>query len=82
MHLTFNFTQGRTEEGILLAISKDHLRVAIPGREDIVELRLIDGFWTIEDGERVELVSLIRMTDISVPELFADAHPMVSANTQ
>jgi hypothetical protein len=57
MHLTFNFLDGRRMEGMLLTNGRDHMRVAVPGREDAVEFRLVEGYWAAEDGERIELES-------------------------
>jgi hypothetical protein len=66
MHLTFSFLDGRRMEGMLLTIGRDHMRVAVPGREDAVEFRLVEGYWATEDGERLELESVIEMASVTM----------------
>ncbi len=50
---------GRQVEALLLSVSPDRLRVAIPGRADIAEFRMIDGQWTSESGALVELGAIL-----------------------
>ena len=61
MHLTFSFLDGRRMEAMLLTIGRDHMRVAFSGWEDAVEFRLVEGYWAAEDGERIELESIIEL---------------------
>ena len=48
-------------EAVLLSASEDRLRFAIAGRADVTELKRIDGRWTNEGGEPVELGALIAL---------------------
>ena len=66
MHLTFSFPDGRRIEGILLTIGRDHMRVALSAWEDVVEFRRVEGYWTAEDGERIELESIIELESVNM----------------
>jgi len=46
---------GRQLEALILSTSPERMRLAIPGRADIVEFRSIDGQWTSESGAVMEL---------------------------
>lgn len=50
---------GRQVEALLLSVSPDCLRAAIPGRADTAEFRMIDGQWTSESGAQVELGAIL-----------------------
>jgi hypothetical protein len=83
MHLTFSFLDGRRMEGILLTIGIDHMRVALSGWEDAVEFRRMQGYWAAEDGERIELESLIELESVvmnseSDSDAIAEERPLVT----
>jgi hypothetical protein len=67
MYLTFRFPDGHSLEGILLAIGRSKMRVGIPGQPDTLEFELVDGCWTAENGERIELECLIRTSSAGLP---------------
>ena len=79
MHITLSFPDQRRLEGVVLAISADQMRVAVAGKSDTADFRLIDGYWTAESGDRVELDSLIALT--STAEFLASErkHAMTAA---
>ena len=58
MHLIIRDMTGQRHEGIVLAITPDCLRVTLQTREDTIELRLIEGQWTVEGEELVEIEAL------------------------
>jgi hypothetical protein len=53
-------------EGMLLTIGSDHMRVAFSGWEDAVEFRRVEGYWVAEDGERIELESVIELESLVI----------------
>ena len=55
MHTVLIFEGGRRVDALLLSASADHLRVAIRGRGDTVECRMIEGKWYTDQGGRVEI---------------------------
>jgi hypothetical protein len=46
---------GRREEAVMLSVDGNAMRVASPGRDDCLELRLYDGQWVTETNEAVEI---------------------------
>lgn len=54
MYLTIVTAEGRTLEGVLLAVDRTRLRVIFESSADTVEFRLQDGAWTDERGARIE----------------------------
>ena len=55
---------GRQIDALLLSASAERLRMVLPGRSDTSEFRLIEGQWTSESGEHVD-VGAILATDIA-----------------
>ena len=47
------YKNGRTLEGILLALGDKLLRVTVKGEDDAVQFRLVNGLWVSEDCEVV-----------------------------
>jgi hypothetical protein len=58
LYLTMRFSESEKRDGILLALSKGQMRIALEGCTDVVELREVDGQWTLDDGTLVELDGL------------------------
>ena len=67
MHVILCFSTGR-KEGLLLAVGRDRLRLAIPRFNNTVELRLEEGRWISDTGEAVEIESMLCDGTTSVPE--------------
>ena len=59
MHVILSYESGQRTEGILLAVSPGRLRIVIRKLHDTTELHLMDGRWMSEDGDPVEIESLI-----------------------
>ena len=59
MHTVIVFPGGRQVDALLLAASAERLRVVIPGRGDTVEFRLIEGQWTSESGDHVDVGAIL-----------------------
>ena len=78
LYVTMRIPENEKQDGIVLAWSKGHLRIAMEDCADVVELRDVNGQWTLEDGTPVELDGLF--TDGSADkEPFAEFHPCASA---
>jgi len=73
MHLIIAYHDGRRAEAMVLAASTERLRISIPGCDDAMELRVEGDGWITENGERVEIESMIRAEEWSIslpkPEL-------------
>jgi hypothetical protein len=50
---------GRQVDALLLSASAERLRVVMPGRSDTSEFRLIEGRWTSESGEHVDVGAIL-----------------------
>jgi len=49
---------GSTRPAVLLAASRDRMRVTIMGHADALELRQSDGRWILESGSTVEIEAI------------------------
>ena len=50
---------GRQIDALLLSASAERLRVVMRGSRDTAEFRLIEGHWTSESGEHVEVGAIL-----------------------
>ena len=50
---------GRQVDALLLSASAERLRVVMPGKSDTTEFRLIEGRWSSESGEHVEVGAIL-----------------------
>ena len=51
---------GERTEAVLLAIGHHRMRVLVRGQNDAADLQFIKGQWMSDDGDTVEIESLIR----------------------
>jgi len=79
MYIAFSFPDSRRMEGVVLSIRFGYMRVAVPGQTDSMEFHLTDGYWTSENGERVELDSLVAIAGIEADHLSASKPAVTSA---
>ncbi len=59
MHTVLIFSGGRRVDALILSAWPDRLRVVMPGRSETAELRMVDGRWKFENGDRVEIGALM-----------------------
>jgi len=57
-----------------LSASPESLRVAIPGRGDTVEYRMIDGQWQSDRGARIEIGAVWLADGISPSHFLPQTH--------
>ena len=50
-NMTIHYANGKSIEALLLALSPNTLRVAIPGEDDVREFTRINGTWVSDDCE-------------------------------
>ncbi len=55
MLMLMRYYDGRREEAVMLSVAGNAMRVALPGRDDCLELRLYDGQWVTETNEAVDI---------------------------
>ena len=60
---------------LLLAVGKTTMRLAVPGQSDTLELHLIEGHWTGEDGRPVTIDSMIHSGEFDLATVGGDIFP-------
>jgi hypothetical protein len=75
MHMTLCFTTGRRMDSVLLAASKDRMRLAVRDRNETVELRFEQGKWVSEDGGIVEIDAIVWNGNMAVPDYCGQSAP-------
>jgi hypothetical protein len=68
MYMTLCFTTGRRMESVLLAASRDRMRLAVRDRNETIELRYEQGKWISEEGSVVEIDAIVWNGSTAVPE--------------
>ena len=63
MYMLIRYFDGRLREAILLSLSGQVMRVAIPGTDDAVEFTLRDGQWVSDENGTIEIEFLGAMAD-------------------
>jgi hypothetical protein len=59
MSILLLYPTGHIIEGLLLAASRDRMRVAVPDRTDTVEFQLAGSQWLSEEGDLVEMQAIL-----------------------
>jgi hypothetical protein len=75
VHMTLSFATGRRVDGLLLAASKDRMRLAVRNRNETIELYFEAGRWKAEDGGMVEIEALIWNGLTAIPDWCGEAAP-------
>ncbi len=71
---------GRQVDAVLLSASPERLRMVMPGTGDTAEFRLMDGCWTSESGESVEIGAILASDAADVTQVLGSApKPMYAA---
>jgi hypothetical protein len=75
MHLIIRDSKGVTRQGVLLAASRGHFRLIMPGMPDTLDLSRTGEQWSFADGETAEIEALVATGDIQAVcfELFPRA---------
>ena len=78
LYVTMRIAESEMHDGILLALSKGHMRIALDDCADAVELREVNGHWTLDDGTLVELDGVFTDGNTDAA-LFGELYPLASA---
>lgn len=73
MYTVIVYRGGRQVDALLLSASAERMRVVIPGRGDTAEFQLIEGRWTSESGEQVELGAILTEDSADVKRVQGNA---------
>jgi len=78
-YLTMQMSDGQNVDAVVLRVSRERLRLAVPDRADTVELKLVEGQWVDENGARVSLESMWTDDPSSAAGFPEEPLPMASA---
>ena len=81
MHLILRYPSGRLVDGILLATGSDRLRITVRRLNETIELRLEQGQWISEQGERIEVEGWISDGNLGMHEFCSRIGQRVSTAT-
>jgi hypothetical protein len=59
MHIILRYPDGRRVDALLLSQEPSVMRVAIPGRNDTLELTLVRERWVDDDGQKVSIEAIV-----------------------
>jgi hypothetical protein len=59
MLMTIRYQNGLRAEAVVLAASREHMRVAVDSQPDTTELQQVNGRWHMEGGAEIEIEALI-----------------------
>jgi len=79
MYMVIVLPGGRHVDALLLSGSQDRLRVIMPGRTDTAEFQLIEGNWTSETGEQVELGAILAGSSVATSRVLSQTRPRTLA---
>ena len=79
MLVTIRYQSGLRFEAVLLAASRERMRVVVDSRRDTIELHKVDTAWYTEEGSEVEIDSLIPLAGTDVPGFCAVVNPRTTA---
>jgi hypothetical protein len=63
LHILLMYPGGRQQNGLLLARTRERMRVMMPGQADAVEFRMSEGVWMGESGATVEIAAILAASD-------------------
>jgi len=73
MHLVLCYPNGKRVDSLLLATGRHRLRVAVPHRNDAVELHFDNNQWISDAGETVVIESMLCDGTTSIPDTVMSA---------
>ena len=79
MYVMISTKDSQAVGALLLAVSKTKMRLAVPGKSDALELTLIEGQWTAENGDQVSLDSIIQTGELDLLAIGGDVFPKTMA---
>ena len=79
MWMTIRYQDGTRFDAVVLAASRERMRVAVNSQRDTLELRKLDSGWRTEKGEEIEIEALIPIGDADVSRFCAEIYPLTSA---
>ena len=63
MYILLTNEEGRIEEGVILAVSRSVMRIAVRGQSDTAEILLCNGVWMSDCNHRFEIEAVTAGTE-------------------
>jgi hypothetical protein len=79
MLMTIRRQNGLRAEAVVLAASRERMRVAIDSQGDTLELHEVDAHWYTEEGAEIEIEALIPIAGVDVSRFCAAVYPRTIA---
>jgi hypothetical protein len=79
MRMTIRYQSGLRIEAVLLAASRERMRVAIASQRDTIQLHKVDACWYTERGAAIEIEALIPIAGTDVSRFCAAVFPRTNA---
>jgi hypothetical protein len=79
MLMTIRYQNGLRVEAVLLAASRERMRVAIASQRDVIELHQVDACWYTEKGAEIGIEALIPIAGIDTSSFCAAVYPGTNA---
>jgi hypothetical protein len=78
MRMMIRYQSGLRVEAVLLAASRERMRLAIACLRDTIELQKVDARWYSEQGAEIEIEALIPLAGTDVSAFCAAVYPLTS----
>lgn len=75
MRMTIRYQDGRRVEAVLLAATRELMRVAIESQRDTAELHRIDSRWYTDTGAEIDIEALIAIPGTDVTHFCSELYP-------
>ena len=75
MRMTMRYPNGVRVEAVLLAASRERMRVVIDSQGDTAELHLVDSCWYTDTGSKIEIEALVALEGTEVSNFCAAVYP-------
>jgi hypothetical protein len=75
MRMLIRYERGIEVEAVLLAASREQMRVVISGQRDATELTRLEDGWRVESGQLVEIEALIPVAGTDCSDFCSDVYP-------
>jgi hypothetical protein len=79
MLMTIRYQSGLRAEAVVLAASRERMRVAIDSQDDTIELREVEAHWYTEEGAEIEIEALIPVAGVDVSPFCTTVYPRTIA---
>ena len=79
MLMTIRYQSGLRVEAVLLAVSRERMRIAIDSQPDTIELHKVDACWFSEEGAEIEIKALVPIAETDVSHFCAAVYPRTVA---